>query len=157
VRKGVAGKDIEVAHLRGQDEVLEAFSPLLTRLIRKLPVDTYDAPVELVDEIATPLGSYQIVLRGDARSVNRTLSAVATRVSWFVGAMLLAIAVAWLAIEAGIIRRIARLTRRASDLSRSVQTTGGLERFDLADLRGSDELGILANCLNELLRRAPTA
>ncbi len=154
VRKGVAGKDIEVAHLRGQDDALEAFSPLLTRLIRKLPVDTYDAPVELVDEVATPLGSYQIVLRGDARSVNRTLSAVATRVSWFVGAMLLAIAVAWLGIEAGIIRRIARLTRRASDLSRSVQTTGGLERFDLADLRGSDELGILANCLNELLRRA---
>jgi hypothetical protein len=53
----------------------------------------------------------------------------------------------------GIIRRITRLTRRSSELSRSVQTTGGLERFDLADLRGSDELGILANCLNDLLRR----
>ena len=153
IRKVVAGKDVEIAHLRGQDEALEPSSLLLTRLIRKLPVDTYDAPVELVDEVATPLGSYQIVLRGDARSVNKTLSAVATRVSWFVGAMLLAIVVAWLVIEAGIIRRIARLTRRASDLSRSVQTTGGLERFDLADLRGRDELGILANCLNDLLRR----
>jgi len=153
IRKVVAGKDVEVAHLRGQDEAIEPSSPLLTRLIRKLPVETYEAPVELVDQVATPLGSYQIVLRGDARSVNKTLSAVATRVSWFVGAMLLAIVVAWGVIEAGIIRRIARLTRRASDLSRSVQATGGLERFDLADLRGRDELGILANCLNDLLRR----
>lgn len=153
IRKVVAGKEFEVAQLRGQDEALEPSSPLLTRLIRKLPVETYDAPVELVDEVATPLGSYQIVLRGDARSVNKTLSAVATRVSWFVGAMLLAIVVAWGVIEAGIIRRIARLTRRADDLSRSVKMTGGLDRFDLADLRGRDELGILANCLNDLLRR----
>jgi hypothetical protein len=85
--------------------------------------------------------------------VNQILSAVATRVSWFVGAMLLAIGLAWLVIEIGIIRRITRLTRRSSELSRSVTTTGGLERFDLADLRGSDELGILADCLNDLLRR----
>jgi hypothetical protein len=38
------------------------------------------------------MGSYRILLHGDARSVNKILSAVATRVSWFVGAMLLAIA-----------------------------------------------------------------
>jgi hypothetical protein len=116
-------------------------------------VETYDAPVELVDEVATPLGTYRIVLRGDARSVNKTLSAVATRVSWFVGAMLLPSLLAWLVIEIGIIRRIARLTRRTRGLSRSVKATGGLERYDLADLRGSDELGLLANCLNDLLRR----
>jgi hypothetical protein len=97
--------------LRGKDEVIEEASPLLTRLIRRLPVESYDAPVELADEVATPMGSYRIVLHGDARSVNQILSAVATRVSWFVGAMLLAIALAWLVIEAGIIRRITRLTR----------------------------------------------
>jgi signal transduction histidine kinase len=34
-----------------------------------------------------------------------------------------------------------------------VKGVDGLQRFDLADLRGSDELGILANCLNDLLRR----
>jgi K+-sensing histidine kinase KdpD len=38
-------------------------------------------------------------------------------------------------------------------LSKTVKTTGGLEHFDLADLRGNDELGILANGLNDLLRR----
>ena len=41
---------------------------------------------------------------------------------------------------------------------RSRETTrsapgGTLEHFDLADLRGSDELGILANCLDDLLQR----
>lgn len=153
IRKAAGGKEVEVARLSGKDEAFEQSSPLLTRLIRKLPVEPYDAPVELVDEVATPPANYRIVLQGDARSVNKTLSAVATRVSWFVGAMLLAIALAWLVIETGIIRRIARLTRRSSELSRSVKATGGLAHFDLADLRGSDELGILANCLNDLLRR----
>jgi len=153
IRKAMGGKDVEIANLSGKDEALEPSSPLLTRLIRKLPVESYDAPVELVDEVATPLGNYRIVLRGDARSVNKTLSAVATRVSWFVGTMLLAIVLAWLVIETGVIRRIARLTRRSSELSRRVKATSGLERFDLTDLRGSDELGILANCLNDLLRR----
>ncbi len=153
VRKTASGMDVEVARLSGKDEAVEQSSPLLTRLIRKLPVETYDAPVERVDEVATPLATYRIVLQGDARSVHKTLSAVATRVSWFVDAMLLAIALAWLVIETGIIRRIARLTRRSSALSRSVKATGGLAHFDLADLRGGDELGILANCLNDLLRQ----
>jgi hypothetical protein len=94
IREAVSGEEVEVANLSGKGEALNPSSPLLTRLIRKLPVDTYDAPVELVDEVATPLGSYQIVLRGNARRVNKTLSAVATRVSWFVGAMLLAIVLA---------------------------------------------------------------
>ncbi|QLH51307.1 MAG: HAMP domain-containing histidine kinase [Candidatus Accumulibacter cognatus] len=153
IRKAGSGNEVDLVQLKGRDEVLEQTSPLLTRLIRTLPVESYDTPVELVDEVATPLGNYRILLKGDARSVNKTLSAVATRVSWFVGAMLLAIGLAWLVIEWGIVRRITRLTRRSSELSRSVQATGGLAPFDLADLRGSDELGILANCLNDLLRR----
>lgn len=94
IREAVSGEEVEVANLSGKGEALDPSSPLLTRLIRKLPVDTYDAPAELVDEVATPLGSYQIVLGGDARRVNKTLRAVATRVSWFVGAMLLAIVLA---------------------------------------------------------------
>ncbi len=60
---------------------------------------------------------------------------------------------AWLVIEIGIVRRIAQLTRRTRGLSKTVHADGGLERFDLADLRGSDELGILASGLNDLLRR----
>jgi len=153
IQKAERGEHTNLVQLHGKDEVLEEPSPLLTRLIRKLPVERYDAPVELADEVVTPMGSYRILFHGDARSVNKILSAVASRVSWFVGAMLLAIALAWLVIETGVVRRISRLTRRSSALSRSVKGIGGLQRFDLADLRGSDELGILANCLNDLLRR----
>jgi len=147
-------REIPVARLAGRDEAGETSSPLLTRLIRHLPVDTLDTPVvELEDEIVTGLGSYRLRLVGDARSVDQRLSAVATRLSWFFSAMLGAIAVAWLVIEAGLIRRIARLTRRTRGLSRSVQADGGLERYELADLRGSDELGLLASGLDDLLRR----
>jgi hypothetical protein len=153
IQKADRGEPTHLVQLQGKDEVLEEPSALLTRLIRKLPVERYDAPVELADEVVTPMGSYRILFHGDARSVNKILSAVASRVSWFVGAMLLAIALAWLVIETGVVRRISRLTRRSSALSRSVKAIGGLQRFDLADLRGSDELGILANCLNDLLRR----
>ena len=151
------GKGSDLIQISGKDEALEQSSPLLTRLIRQLPVESLDAPVvELSGDIPTPLGSYHLLLKGDARSVNRTLSAVATRVSWFVGAMLGAIGLAWLVIEIGIIRRIAQLTRRTRGLSKTVHADGGaesLERYDWADLRGSDELGILAGGLNDLLRR----
>jgi signal transduction histidine kinase len=182
---------------RGEDEVPTQSSPRLTRLIHWLPVDGYGAPLELVDEVVTPLGGFQVLLKGDIRSVNQTLGAVAGRVSWFVGAMLLAIGCAWLVIELGIIHPIGRLTERAKALSRTVQVADGLrivrrsnglfwlvktfsqtpilrpmvqrirsreaarsarpngtlEHFDLADLRGGDELGILANCLDDLLQR----
>jgi signal transduction histidine kinase len=126
---------------------------VLTTLIRHLPVDEYDVPLESTQTIATPLGSYDVRLKGDARSVSRSLSVVATRVSWFVGAMLLALLLAWFVIEAGIIRRITILTRRADKVARTVKGAGGLDQFDLTDLRSEDELGVLASCLHDLLRR----
>ncbi len=154
IQRLTAGKAVEVAQFSGRDEALEQTSPLLTRLIRRLPVESLEAPVvELSDEVATPLGNYRLLLKGDARSVNKTLSAVATRLSWFVGAMLGAIALAWLVIEIGVIRRIASLTRRTRGLSQTVHADGGLERFDLAPLRGRDELGLLAAGLDDLLHR----
>jgi len=153
IRKA-GSRETEALLLSGKDEALEQTSPLLTRLIRQLPVESLEAPVvELSDEVATPLGNYRLLLKGDARSVNKTLSVVATRVSWFVGAMLGAIGLAWLVIEVGIIRRIAALTRRTRGLSKTVHADSGLERYDLADLRSNDELGILAAGLDDLLHR----
>ena len=144
----------ETLRLAGREDAREAPSSFLLRLIGRLPVESLDAAVvELEDEVATSRGSYRLRLVGDARSVNRNLATVATRLSWFVGAMLGAIGLAWLVIEIGIVRRIARLTRRTRGLSSSVRAEGGLERFDLADLRGRDELGLLAGSLDELLRR----
>ena len=153
IRK-IGAKDNEAILISGKDDDPEQTSPLLTRLIRQLPVERLDAPiVELDDEVVTPMGTYRLHLRGDARTVNRTLSAVATRVSWFVGTMLAAVGLAWLVIEIGIVRRIGLLTRSTRGLSRTVNADGGLERYDLSDLRGHDELGLLATSLNDLLRR----
>ncbi len=153
IRKSGGVNAPDVLRVSGTEASAAESSPLLTRLIRRLPVESFDAPITMQDEVATPLGNYIIELTGDARSVNKSLSVVATRLSWFVLTMLLAIGLAWLVIELGIIRRIARLTKRSKQLSKTVKTTSGLEHFDLADLRGNDELGILANCLNDLLRR----
>lgn len=143
----------DLVSLTGVDLQADESWWVLTGLIRRLPVEEYDIPLEATESITTPSGVYELMLKGDVRSVNKSLSAVATRVSWFVGAMLLAIFVAWFVIEISIIQRIARLTKRAASLSKTVKGAGALDAFDLSDLRGEDELGVLASCLHDLLRR----
>ena len=126
---------------------------ILTRLIRRLPVDEYDIPLESREIINTPLANYEVLLQGDVRSISKSLSVVASRVAWFVGAMLLALMLAWLLIEISIIRRITLLTKRAVSLSKTMKGAGELDQFNLSDLRSPDELGVLASCLHDLLRR----
>jgi signal transduction histidine kinase len=126
---------------------------LLTSLIRRLPVEAYDAPLSSTEVIAIPSGRYEVALNGDIRSVSKSLSVVATRLSWFVGGMLLALLLAWLVIEVGVISRIRVLTRRADSVAKTVKGTGAADEFDVSDLRGEDELGVLATCLHDLLRR----
>ena len=145
----------DIVNLAGAEST-EQLSPLIGQLIRRLEVDGYDAPITSQDVISTPLGRYELTLTGDMRTVNKTLTAVATRVSWFVGAMLLAIFLTWLAIELSIIRRITELTRRAATVSKGVKSTvasDNLSAVDLSDLRGGDELGVLAGGLQDLLQR----
>jgi signal transduction histidine kinase len=153
IRKlGAAGASTDIVALSGA-EATERSSPLIAWLIRRLQVDGYDAPITSAEIISTPLGRYELTLTGDIRTVNKALTAVATRVSWFVGAMLLAIFVTWLAIELRIIRRITELTRRAATVSKGVRASDNLATVDLADLRGDDELGVLAGGLQDLLQR----
>jgi signal transduction histidine kinase len=102
----------------------------------------------------TPIGNYRVFLHGEADSVvNQTLSATATRLSWFVGAVMAVIVLTWLVIEIGVVRRIAKLTRRARQLSRSAREADGLMQLDFSDLQGNDELGILAGGLDHLLHQ----
>jgi signal transduction histidine kinase len=126
---------------------------LLTSLIRRLPVDAYDVPLSATETIVIPSGRYEVALNGDARSVSKSLSVVASRLSWFVGAMLLALLLAWLVIEIGVISRIRVLIRRADSVAKTVKGSGAADEFDVSDLRGEDELGVLATCLHDLLRR----
>ena len=145
-------KGVDVAVFSGSDSGRP--SSWLQALIRRLPVDGYDRPLLAEDSIATPLGSYQLRLSGDVAGLDRSLGAVAARMSVFVGAMLMAIALTWAAIELRMIRRITVLTKRAASLGRDVKEGAGpLRQLDLQDLRGSDELGLLAGVLAELMQR----
>lgn len=149
----------EAILIRGREGPEERISPLLTKLIRKLPVVVFDgetvsaAPSELEDVVTTALGDYRILLRGNAeRVVNETLGATATRLAWFVGAVMVLIVLVWLVIEMGMIRRIARFTRRARQFLPWREESEFLA-FDFSDLEGNDELGILAGRLDWLLAR----
>lgn len=144
---------VPVASLVGAVEQEDQSWHVLTTLIRHLPVDAYDVPLESREVVSTPAGSYEVSLKGDVRSVSKSLSVVASRLAWFVGAMLLALSLAWLVIEVGIIRRIKVLIKRADAVAEKVKGAGGFSETDLADLRGEDELGVLATCLHDLLRR----
>lgn len=143
----------ELIKLTGASDEEEPSWRLLTSLIRRLPVEAYDAPLDSTEVIVTPSGRYEVALHGDVRSVSKTLSVVASRISWFVGAMLLALLLAWLVIEIGVIRRIRVLIKRADAVAKTVRGRGVADEFDVSDLRGDDELGVLAGVLHDLLRR----
>jgi len=149
-----------VTTLRGQAEPEGLPSPWLTRLIRVLPLKTEVPQLRAHDSVDTPLGRFELTMTGELRGVDQTLSAGAARVSWLVGGMLVAIFLAWLVIAMGLMRRIARLTRRAAAVSYNMQPARIDDRIgelDVTDLRGSDELGILAGTLADLLARAKLA
>jgi signal transduction histidine kinase len=153
IRKGADARDL--ALLAGAADSAQTVSPWIAQLIRRLPVDGFDAPIAGRETIATPLARYELTLTGDVRGVNRALAAVATRMMWTVGAMLAAVLAVWLALEVVVIRRITLLTRRAAAVSLGVKggDAQGIAELDLSDLRGGDELGVLARGLKDLLAR----
>ena len=107
--------------LRGKSEEAEVSSPWLARLIARLPVDAVRTPQLTRRElIATAAGNYEVTLNGNVRSGEQTLGIAATRMAWYVGAMLAAIVLAWLLIELSLLRRVTVLTRRAAAVSYNV-------------------------------------
>ncbi len=155
IRKA-GGRDTPAITLRGQSDQAEVSSPWLARLIARLPVDSAPPQLTRRDTIATAAGNYEVTLSGNLRSGEQTLGVVATRMAWYVGAMLAAIALAWLVIEVGLLRRVTVLTRRAAAVSYNVNAPNVEQRIgalDVSDLRGRDELGILAGALSDLLQR----
>ncbi len=150
---------LTIAERRGPD-LPEQAVPWLIHLIRQLPVDGMQTEagrwLQARDVVTTPSGRYQLTLRGDLRSLDRQLALEARPLAWLAAAMLAAIAMAWLLVELGLIRRIAVLTRRAAAVSYNMQDARADARIgelDVTDLRGSDELGILAGSLSDLLQR----
>jgi signal transduction histidine kinase len=152
IRKAADPGAGDVISLSGQDESSALPPRLLSALIRRLSVTGYDQAITAQQTVTTPLGDYEVALSGDLRSVDRTLGLVAARQALSIGGMLLAILLTWVAIELRIIRRITTLTKRAAAVKSSVPGPEGLH-LDLEDLRGSDELGLLAGVLADLLQR----
>ena len=151
-----AANPVPLIALEGQDSGGEAIAPWIARLIRALPTpppgqDLHDSAI-----VDTAQGRFTIALDGDLRTTQRTLAAVATRLAWTVGAMLLASALVWAALEWLVIRRVLLLSARAAAVSSGVRSTqggAGLVELDLSDLGGRDELGVLAQGLKDLLHQ----
>ncbi|WP_342720996.1 HAMP domain-containing sensor histidine kinase [Acidovorax sp. FHTAMBA] len=162
IRK-LGNSDSEAIALKGTEVQAEHSAPWLIRFISWLPLDLRSGaqarPPEIpsgLDILDTPTGNYAVTFTGNLRGVELGLAAVATRLSWYLPAMLGAIALAWLVVEVGLLRRVTALTRRAAAVSYNVQpghTGPRLGDLDVSDLRGSDELGILAGGLADLLQR----
>lgn len=154
VTSAVGDKPLPFLTIKGIADRPDISAPWLDALVRRLPVEHAGVAVTGIEKIHTAIGSFDVQLTGDLRSVDRAISVVATRLSWFVAAMQGAIALAWLVIEIGLIRRIAVLTKRAAAVSQNIgDETAGISALDLTDLRGRDELGILASGLSDLLQR----
>jgi signal transduction histidine kinase len=160
-------KPLTIAERRGP-ELSERALPWLIHVMRRLPVqgeilgvgaDTDATEIRWLtasDEVATPSGRYRLDLRGDLRSLDRQLALEARPLAWLAAAMLTAIAIAWLMVELGLIRGIAVLTKRAAAVSYNMQDARAdlrIGELDVADLRGRDELGILAGSLADALTR----
>lgn len=155
----------EAITLRGSAVEAGPSAPWLLRLISWLPLDgTWTRPGQRpqpavpagLDILDTPVGNYAVTFTGDLRGVEQGLAVVATRTAWYLGAMLAAIGLAWLVVEVGLLRRVTALTRRAAAVSYNVQDGHigpRLGDLEVSDLRGSDELGILAGGLADLLQR----
>ncbi|MFX8102458.1 hypothetical protein ABTK91_19060, partial [Acinetobacter baumannii] len=122
-----------VALLQGADETGAPPSPWLTTLIQHLPAPATPRTLQARDTVTTPAGRFDVVLTGDLHGLDRTLSASAARLAWPVGAMLGALALAWLIIEIGLVRRVATLTQRAAALSHQLQQPAQT-RFELGTL-----------------------
>lgn len=125
-------------------------------IIKHLPTRSNLSTLIRTDIVSTPLGQYEIQLEGNTQTVDQLLAITSYRMAWYVGGMVLAILLAWIAIELGVIRPIVRLTKQAARLANNMQQSdlkASLAQLDFTNLKGKDELGTLAAALDNLLQR----
>ena len=124
---------------------------LAARLVRALPVGVAAMGDHRV--VTTRRGDFVVQLQGNADVIDAGLADFAGRLAMLAATMLAAIGLAWVTIEYGMVRRVSRLTARAATLSRTVRSddSGMQIQVDLSDMRGADEIGVLAAGLDDLL------
>jgi signal transduction histidine kinase len=149
--------------LQGQDSLVapSAVPAWVDRLITSLPllaVNTLTKPSEpgslaRKETLLTSVGQYDVELSAQSQAIDRELAAVTSRVSWYLFAILGAIALTWLALELRIIRRVTILTARAAQVSKKIAEQSELTTLEIEDIKGKDELGSLSSSLQTLLAR----
>jgi signal transduction histidine kinase len=149
--------------LKGKDsqETPKVIPVWVDRLITSLPllaVNTLTKPSEpgslaRKQILQTSVGQYDVELSAQSQAIDRELAAVTSRVSWYLFAILGAIALTWLALELRIIRRVTTLTARAAQVSKKISEQSEITALEIEDLKGRDELGSLSSSLQTLLAR----
>ncbi len=152
-----------VVQLKGQESPATStvIAPWIDQLITSLPllaVNTLTKPSEpgslaRKEILTTSVGQYEVELSAQSQTIDRDLAAVASRVSWYLMAILGAIALTWLLLEIRIIRRVTILTARAAQVSQKIAEQQEITALEIDDIRGRDELGSLSSSLQVLLAR----
>lgn len=96
---------------------------------------------------------FEMVHRSSAPGLDPELLRAGASVTGYAALMILVALIAWAAIEVFIMRRVMLLTRRTRSVSAAIRTNGNLQGFNFAELRGKDEIGVLATGLDDLLKR----
>jgi len=111
------------------------------------------APMELRGNFKIRDDEFEVIQKSTLMPVDADLADNSARMAGYAIGMIVGIGAVWLTIEIGLVRRVMMLTRRTRGLSRTVRADGSLEHFNFSDLRGGDELGVLAVGIDDLLRR----
>jgi signal transduction histidine kinase len=96
---------------------------------------------------------FEMVHRSSAPGLDPELLRTGASVTGYAVLMILVALFAWAAIEVLIMRRVMLLTRRTRSVSLAIRTDGNLKGFNFSELRGKDEIGVLATGLDDLLKR----
>jgi signal transduction histidine kinase len=97
--------------------------------------------------------TFEMIHRRSSQGLDLELVRSAASVATYAVLMIVMTMVAWATIEFGVMRRVRRLTYRTRLVSLAVRADGNLKNFDFSELKGQDELGVLATGLDDLLKR----
>lgn len=142
----IEAKSARATATRSETIALRVVSAIPVSGIRLDAVDGQPAKLSVRGRV------FDVKHSGNVSGIDVALAPVAERILAYSVGMFLAICIAWITIELGIVRYVARLTRRAAAVSSAVRNDGDLGRFEFADLRGRDEVGVLAGGLDDLLK-----
>ena len=156
VRMSTASKSEVLFDVRNADAADESrLQGVGQRILHYLPFSSHspsDASEETLPFTARSV-NFGLIHTSSPQGFDPDLAQSSARMATYAAIMVIAILVAWISIEVGIVRRVLKLTHRTRKVSRVMRADGDLEQFDFSDLRGRDEIGVLAAGIDDLLKR----